>query len=47
MMMLGVPIWGAFAVGAAAVAEGVPRLETAATPTNAAAAMPTPIQIFR
>ena len=45
MMMLGVPICGAF-TPAAAAAEGVPRLETAATPTNAAAAMPTPIQIF-
>jgi hypothetical protein len=44
-MMLGVPIVGAFTPPAAA-ADGVPRLEIAATPTNPAAAMPTPIQIF-
>jgi hypothetical protein len=42
-MMLGVPICGAFTVAAA---DGVPRLEIAAAPANAAAAMPTPIQIF-
>ena len=46
MMMLGVPICGAFTPAAAAAGDGVPRLEIAATPANAAAAMPTPIQIF-
>jgi hypothetical protein len=44
-MMLGVPICGAFTPAADAV-DGVPRLEIAAAPTNAAAAMPAPIQIF-